>query len=341
MTDIYLELLRSMISIPSYSGEEDGTAALIYDFLDSHGAAPSRVGNNIYALSEEFNSSLPTLLLTSHHDTSRPQITCRRSPFSPDIVDGRLYGLGSVEAGASVAALIAAFMELRTKPMPFNLMLAITAEGETAGEGGMNRFLRVLSRLGIHPAAAIIGAPTSLRGAVAEHGKLLLAAETKGSNAIYRAMDDIAAVRAFRLPEVSQLMGPVAIDIRGIKSDDIAGRQPELCCWNVELSTTDAYPNAEVLELLRKAISRNTMLKPCGRSVDAAVIRPTHPLVKAFAGQTFVSHSPSAMTLLPFPSIKIGPGNPARARRPDEFVEISEIKEAISLYVNMMTVLRL
>lgn len=330
-----------MISIPSYSGEEAGTAALIYDFLDSHGAAPSRVGNNVYAMSAGFDSRRPTLLLTSHHDTSRPQITCRRSPFEPDIVEGRLYGLGSVEAGASVVALTAAFMELRAKAMPYNVLLAITAEGETCGEDGMCRFLRVLSRLGIHPAAAIIGAPTSLRGAVAEHGKLLLAAETKGSNAIYRAMDDIAAVRAFRLPQVSQLMGPVAVDVRGIKSEGAAGRQPELCYWNVELSTTDAYPNAEVLELLRKAVSRNTMLKPRGRSVDAAVIGPTHPLVRAFAGQTFVSHAPSAMTQLPFPSIKIGPGNPARARRADEFVDVAEIKKAISLYVNMMTVLKL
>lgn len=341
MTDIYLDLLRSMISIPSYSGEEGGTAELIYDFLDSRGAAPARVGNNVYALSDGFDSSLPILLLTSHHDTSRPQISCRRSPFSPDIVEGRLYGLGSVEAGASVSALIAAFMELRSKHLPFNLLLAITAEGETGGDGGMKRFMRVLSRLGIIPAAAIIGAPTSLRGAVAEHGKLSLAAETKGANAIYRAMDDIAAIRAFRLPQVSQLMGPVAIDIRGIKSNDSAGRQPDMCYWNVELTTTDAYPNAEVLGLLRKTVSRNTMLKPRGGSVDAAVIRPSHPLVKAFAGQTFVSHSPSAMTMLPFPAIKIGPGNPSRARRPDEFVELSEIKEAISLYVNMMTVLKL
>lgn len=193
-----IDLLRRMIATPSFSRDEAATAQLIFDHLAENGAAPRRYLNNVYALSEGFAPGRPTLLLNSHHDTVRPAASYSLDPFSPDMREGCLYGLGSNDAGASVAALTNTFLRLRTASLPFNLLLAVTAEEEVGGENGMRAFLPHLKEEGIEISCAIVGEPTGMQPAIAERGLVVLdcvttgvtghAARSEGINAIYRAM---------------------------------------------------------------------------------------------------------------------------------------------------------
>lgn len=344
-----VELLKSMIAIPSRSREEEGTATLIYDTLLRAGAAPHRFRNNVYALAPTFDLSRPTLMLNSHHDTVKPATSYTRDPYSPTVEGDRLYGLGSNDAGASVAALTQVFLELRDAPLPYNLLLAITAEEEVGGENGMRAFLPHLAEEGIKPAAAIVGEPTGMRGAIAERGLVVLdcvtpgvtghAARGEGVNAIYCAIADIEAVRSFRFPTESEVLGPVGINITQINAGWQHNAIPDECKWVVDIRTTDAYSNEETVRLLRETIKYST-LTPRSTRVRASVISEDHPLakgVKALGRELFVSPTTSDMSLMyDFPSLKIGPGESSRSHSADEFVLISELREAVPVYKQLI-----
>lgn len=349
-----IELLKSMIAIPSTSRSEEGTASLIYDRLQAWGANPQRFRNNVWALSENFDPSRPTLLLNSHHDTVKPAASYTRDPYQPAVEDGRIYGLGSNDAGASAVSLIETFLSLRSALLPFNLLLAITAEEEVGGENGMRAFLPHVAEEGIRIDCAIVGEPTGMQAAIAERGLVVLdcvtpgvtghAARGEGINAIYRAIADIETLRAFRFPKESEILGPVGLNITQINAGWQHNAIPDECKWVVDIRTTDAYTNEQTVELLRKAVSHST-LTPRSTRVRASVISTDHPLVRsamALGSRTFVSPTTSDMSLMyDFPSLKIGPGESSRSHSADEFVLISEIEAAIPAYRKLIESLKL
>ena len=345
-----IELLRRMIATPSFSRDESGTAQLIFDHLAEKGAAPLRFRNNIYALSADFDPAHPTLLLNSHHDTVKPAASYTLDPFRPDIRDGRLYGLGSNDAGASAVALINTFLSLRETPLSCNLLLAITAEEEVGGENGMRAFLPHLEEEGIKISCAIVGEPTGMQPAVAERGLVVLdcltrgvtghAARGEGINAIYRAMADIDTLRSFRFPEESAILGPVGLNVTQIDAGWQHNAIPDECKWVVDIRTTDAFTNEETISLLHSAVSPHTTLTPRSTRVRASVIGENHPLVRTARslGLTpFVSPTTSDMSLMyDFPSLKIGPGESSRSHSADEYVCLSEIEAAITVYRSLI-----
>lgn len=349
-----IELLKSMIAIPSTSRSEEGTASLIYDRLQAWGANPQRFRNNVWALSENFDPSRPTLLLNSHHDTVKPAASYTRDPYQPAVEDGRIYGLGSNDAGASAVSLIETFLSLRSALLPFNLLLAITAEEEVGGENGMRAFLPHVAEEGIRIDCAIVGEPTGMQAAIAERGLVVLdcvtpgvtghAARGEGINAIYRAIADIETLRAFRFPKESEILGPVGLNITQINAGWQHNAIPDECKWVVDIRTTDAYTNEQTVELLREAVSHST-LTPRSTRVRASVISTDHQLVRsavALGSQTFVSPTTSDMSLMyDFPSLKIGPGESSRSHSADEFVLISEIEAAIPAYRKLIESLKL
>lgn len=347
----HIELLRQMISTPSRSREEGDTAVLIHDYLARRGAEPRRIGNNVMAVSPAYDPSRPTLLLNSHHDTVMPAPTYTRDPYSPDIEGDRLYGLGSNDAGASAVALTETFMRLRDKMSGLNLILAITAEEEVGGENGMRAFLPAIAADGLKVDMAIVGEPTGMKPAVAERGLVVLdcvtegvaghAARGEGINAIYRAMTDIERVRSFSPPLVSDILGPVGVNVTQIE----AGRQhnaiPDTCRWVTDIRTTDAYTNEQIVEMMRSLVSDHTTLTPRSTRVRASVIPLSHPLVVAateYGGQPFVSPTTSDMSLMHhIPSLKIGPGDSARSHSADEYIMLSEIHDAVEKYIKIIT----
>lgn len=347
----YIELLRQMIATPSRSREEEGTAKLIFDFLELHGAQPHRFRNNVWAIAPGYDPSRPALLLNSHHDTVRPATSYTRDPYLPEIVGDRLFGLGSNDAGASVVSLIETFLSLRELPLGVNLILAITAEEEVGGENGMRAFLPHIAAEGYRIDMAIVGEPTGMQPAVAERGLVVLDCETngvtghaargEGINAIYRAMTDIERVRSFTPPVTSTVLGPIGINVTQIEAGWQHNAIPDKCRWVTDIRTTDAYTNEETVEMLRAAVSPHTILTPRSTRVRASVIDTSHPLVRsavALGGTPFVSPTTSDMSLMyDFPSLKIGPGQSSRSHSADEFVLLSEIHDAVEKYSKLIT----
>lgn len=334
-----VELLKRMIATPSLSRNEAQTGDLLFAFLDEQGAAPERLHNNIWARAEGFDPERPTLLLNSHHDTVRPAASYTRDPFTPAIEQGCLYGLGSNDAGASVVALTETFLSFRRQQLPFNLVLALSAEEECMGEHGMRALLPALGRIDM----ALVGEPTGMQAATGERGLVVLdctargksghAARGEGVNALYIALDDIARLRTFRFERESELLGPVGIAVTQIEAGTQHNVVPDVCRFVVDLRTTDAYSNEEVVEILRGAIRSEAV--PRSTRIRAAAVSEDHPLVRAaraIGRNTFVSPTTSDRTLMPFPSLKMGPGDSARSHSADEFIRIDEIDQAIALY---------
>ena len=291
-------------------------------------------------------------MLNSHHDTVKPSAAYTRDPYSPDEADGRIYGLGSNDAGASVVSLLAAFNQADPTALPFNLLVAITAEEEVGGEHGMRSLLPHLEKAGLKPSMVIVGEPTGMQAAVAERGLVVLdcvahgvsghAARNEGVNAIYRALADIDKLRGYSFPRVSDVLGPVKISVTQIE----AGRQhnviPDECRFVVDVRTTDAYSNEDTARMLADLIESDC--KPRSTRVQASVISTDHPLVRSAVGlgaTTFVSPTTSDMSLLHgIPSLKIGPGRSERSHTADEYVLRDEIVKAIPFYSSLISNLK-
>lgn len=334
-----VELLQALIATPSTSRDEARTGDLLFAFLADHGAAPERLYNNVWARAEGFDPRRPTLLLNSHHDTVRPAASYTRDPYAPTLEEGRLYGLGSNDAGASVVSLAETFLTFRTRRLPFNLVVALSAEEECMGEHGMRALLPALGPIDM----ALVGEPTGMQAATGERGLVVLdctahgrsghAARGEGINALYIAMDDIARLRTFRFERESQLLGPVGIAVTQIEAGTQHNVVPDTCRFVVDVRTTDAYSNEEVVEQLRAVLHSDVV--PRSTRIRAAAVGDDHPLVRAARAvgrQTFVSPTTSDRTLMPFPSLKMGPGESARSHSADEFVLVAEIDEAITVY---------
>ncbi|WP_273371255.1 M20 family metallo-hydrolase [Alistipes megaguti] len=334
-----VELLQALIATPSTSRDEARTGDLLFAFLADHGAAPERLYNSVWARAEGFDPRRPTLLLNSHHDTVRPAASYTRDPYAPTLEEGRLYGLGSNDAGASVVSLAETFLTFRTRRLPFNLVVALSAEEECMGEHGMRALLPVLGPIDM----ALVGEPTGMQAATGERGLVVLdctahgrsghAARGEGINALYIAMDDIARLRTFRFERESQLLGPVGIAVTQIEAGTQHNVVPDTCRFVVDVRTTDAYSNEEVVEQLRAVLHSDVV--PRSTRIRAAAVGDDHPLVRAARAvgrQTFVSPTTSDRTLMPFPSLKMGPGESARSHSADEFVLVAEVDEAITIY---------
>ena len=339
-----IALLKEMIRRPSHTGEEDAVADLIEGYLRDGGVEPKRLHNNIFAYADGYNAERVTLMLNSHIDTVRPAATYTRDPYTPDEIDGKIYGLGSNDAGASVAALVETFIAWAHKPLPFNLMLAISAEEERGGEKGMRALLPTLERVDM----AIVGEPTDMQAAIGERGLVVLdctahgtsghAAHDEAINAIYVALRDIEKLQNFKFDRISPLLGDIRISTTMISAGTQHNIIPDTCSFVVDMRTTDAYTNEEVVEMIDAALESD--VKPRSTRIRASAIDKTHPLAVAAtnAGRSlFVSRTSSDMSLMPFPTLKMGIGDTRRSHSADEYVLRSEIVEGVAIYEDYLT----
>ncbi len=316
-----VELLKQLIATPSLSKEEEGTAGILQDFFAEKNVPVQRTKNNIWVLNKHFEKSKPTLLLNSHHDTVKPNSGYTRNPFIPVVEQGRLYGLGSNDAGGPLVALIAAFLHFYDMPdLKFNLVLAATAEEEISGRNGLAKILPALPKIDL----AIVGEPTSMQMAIAEKGLMVLdciahgksghAAREEGENAIYKALQDIAWIRDYRFPQLSETLGPVKMSVTIIKSGSQHNVIPAECEFTVDVRTTDAYSNEEVLEIIRQNVHSD--VKPRSTRLQPSSIPKKHFLVQAaqqLGIKTYGSPTLSDQALLNAPSVKMGPGESSRS----------------------------
>ena len=339
-----VSLLQQLIAIPSFSKEENLTANLIEIFLQDKGVKTHRKLNNIWAYNRYFNAAKPTILLNSHHDTVKPNSGYTRDPYDAKIEDGKLYGLGSNDAGGCLVSLINVFLYFYEKEnLKYNFCLATTAEEEISGVNGLELIIPELGQLDF----GIVGEPTLMQLAIAERGLMVLdcvahgkaghAAREEGDNAIYKALADIEWFRTFRFPNESEVFGPIKMSVTIINAGSQHNVVPASCTFTVDVRVTDAYRNEEVLEIIRQHVScdvtpRSIRLKP-------SKIEKEHPIVQAgiaLGRTTYGSPTTSDQSLLDIPSLKVGPGDSARSHTADEFVYVDEIREGIELYIKML-----
>ena len=339
-----VELLKQLIVIPSFSREENLTADLIEKFLNDRGVITKRKINNIWAQNKYYDAAKPTILLNSHHDTVKPNSGYTRDPFAATVEDGKLYGLGSNDAGGCLVSLILTFLYFYEQTgLKYNLVLATTAEEEISGVNGLELIIPELGKLDF----GIVGEPTLTQLAIAEKGLMVLdcvahgksghAAREEGVNAIYEAINDINWFRSFRFPEESEVFGPVKMSVTIINAGSQHNVVPATCTYTVDVRVTDAYRNEEVLEIIRSHVKsevtpRSIRLKPSKIDKD-------HPIVQAglaLGRTTYGSPTTSDQSLLDIPSLKVGPGDSGRSHTADEFIYLDEIREGIALYIGML-----
>ncbi len=339
-----VQLLQQLISIPSFSREEDKTADAIEQFMNQHGIVMHRKLNNLWAWNKHFDAAKPTILLNSHHDTVKPNSGYTRDPFDAKIEDGKLYGLGSNDAGGCLVSLIAVFLYFYDKQdLKYNFCLATTAEEEISGVNGLELIIPELGQLDF----GIVGEPTLMQLAIAERGLMVLdctaygkaghAAREEGENAIYKALPDIEWFRTYKFPKESEVFGPVKMSVTIINAGSQHNVVPASCVFTVDVRVTDAYRNEEVLEIIRQHVSCE--VKPRSIRLKPSSIDKSHPIVQAgiaLGRTTYGSPTTSDQSLLDIQSIKVGPGDSARSHTADEFVYVDEIREGIELYIKML-----
>ena len=338
-----IKLLKELIAIPSYSKKETEVADCLQQHIEMKGYTTGRKKNNLWILSPAFDRLKPTIMLNSHLDTVEPVSGWKRDPHTPSIENGRLYGLGSNDAGASLVSLFHLFTLLTEKEQPYNLIFMASAEEEVAGKDGMESALQELPRIDL----AIVGEPTNMQLAIAEKGLMVVdcfaygeaghAARKEGVNAIYKALDDINRIRNTELPKKSMLLGEVKMTATMIQAGTQHNVIPDKCHFVLDVRTNECYTNEEVFEILKQNLQSE--LSPRSFRLSSSGINPNHPVVKqavTLGLRTFGSPTLSDQALMPFPSVKIGPGDSSRSHSADEYVLIREIEEAIEVYYRLL-----
>lgn len=338
-----IDLLKAMISIPSFSRDEAAVADYIENYIHKKGFEPNRKGNNIWIVNKDFDTKKPTILLNSHIDTVKPVAGWTKDPFSPIEEEGVLYGLGSNDAGASIVSLMHAFFMLANKSQDYNLVFLASCEEEVSGKGGVEYALPYLP-----PAAfGIVGEPTGMNPAVAEKGLMVLdcishgksghAARNEGINAIYQAMQDIEWFRTYRFANESELLGPVKMSVTMINSGTQHNVVPDKCDFVVDVRSNEMYSNQELFEI----IDKHTVceVKPRSFRLNSSRIAIENPFVQRaiiVGKEPYGSPTLSDQALMPFATVKMGPGQSSRSHTADEYIKLNEIREAIELYVKLL-----
>ena len=340
-----IDLLKELISTPSFSKEEEETAAIIGKFFALKGIPASRVGNNIYALNKNYDAAKPSILLNSHHDTVKPNKGYTQDPFTPIEKEGKLFGLGSNDAGGCLVSLIATFLHFYEKEnLSHNIVFAASAEEEISGVNGIELVLPYLGNINF----GIVGEPTKMEMAVAERGLMVIdcvangkaghAARNEGVNALYIALDDIDWIRKCKFDKVSPLLGESRMTVTIIGTDNQQHNVvPPQCKFVIDVRVNELYTFDEILDSLKQNLK--SQFKPRTTRMKSTSIPMDHPLIKAgiaLGRGYYGSPTTSDKALMPFPALKMGPGDSARSHTADEFVYVDEIKEGIELYIKLL-----
>ena len=353
--DSLVKLLEDLVKLPSFSRQENDAADKLFEWLSRNVITPHRKGNNIWLCSDETSEKSfsggdsggsverPVILLNAHIDTVHPVASYSRDPFTPSVENGKVYGLGTNDDGASLVALLAAYIDLTSRPQPYRLVWSATAEEEVCGKGGIELIFPELGKIDL----GIIGEPTRMEMAVAEKGLMVLdctslgkgghAAREEGVNAIYEALPDIEWFRTHRLPKESPYLGPVKMTVTQVNAGIQHNVVPDRCTFVVDVRSNGMYSNAELLDIIKHSVRCD--VKERSTRLGSSHIDEEHPVVcraKSLGIKTFGSSTTSNQTLSPFPTVKIGPGDSARSHTADEYIELDEILDGVETYVRLL-----
>lgn len=344
ITERAIELLQRLIEVPRISREEQAAADLLEDYMKGElGLEVKRMGNNLWSMQPDFDPEKQTLLLNAHIDTVKPVAGWQRDPFKATREGSRIYGLGANDDGASLVSLLHAFAALKEEKTQYNLVFLASAEEEVSGKGGIESVLPLLPKIDV----ALVGEPTGMQPAIAEkglmvldvtaHGKAGHAARNEGENAIYKALEDIEWFRNYKFEKVSPLLGPVKMTVTIVNAGTQHNVVPDTCTFTVDVRSNECYTNRELYNFICGQVKSE--VKARSFRLGSSGIDENHPLVQKIVelgGKPFGSPTLSDQALMPFPSLKMGPGESKRSHSADEFVDFCEIEQAIETYLALL-----
>ncbi len=341
-TKAAVELLKKMIAIPSISRQEELVGDILEHYLKEQGCEVHRKGNNLWVTSDRFDNTKPAVLLNAHIDTVKPVAGWERDPFKPVVEDDRLYGLGSNDCGGGLVSLLHVFLRLRSRRN--DLVFLASCEEEVSGKDGVEQVIPMLPEISF----AIVGEPTGMQPAIAEKGLMVVdavacgkaghAAREEGVNAIYIALDDIRKLRQMEFPKKSRLLGEVKTTVTIIGAGTQHNVIPDECRFTIDVRSNECYSNEEIFGILQQELKSE--LKARSFRLNSSGISPDHPFVRKCAEmgmQPFGSPTLSDQALMPWPSLKLGPGQSSRSHTADEFIRLGEIQEAMTTYYRLLT----
>lgn len=343
-----IELLKSLIRIPSVSRDETSAVDFLESWLKQHNLPVQRKGTNLWIKQFDDSDTKPVILLNAHIDTVKPASGYTRDPFTPEVEGDVLYGLGSNDDGGSLVALLQTYLNLVSKPQPYNLIWSATSEEEVSGKNGIDLIFDEIGRVDL----GIMGEPTGMQMAVAEKGLMVLdctakgksghAARNEGVNAIYEALTSIEWFRTHQFEKVSPFLGPVKMSVTMVNAGSQHNVVPDTCTFVVDVRPNGMYSNVELLDLIKSAVPCE--VKERSTRLNSSSIDINHPVVKRgleLGLTTFGSPTMSNQALCPFTTLKIGPGESSRSHTADEFIKISEIQQGIEIYTKLLDNLEL
>lgn len=343
------DLLKSLIKTPRISRNEGEAADILEQYMRSQGMEPQRNGNNLWEVAPSYDKNRPTLLLNAHIDTVKPVSAWTRDPFMPEqTADGKLYGLGSNDDGASLVCLLKTYLTLRNTQQAYNLIYLASCEEEVSGQGGISSVLPLLPPISV----ALVGEPTGMQPAIAEkglmvldctaHGKAGHAARNEGDNAITHAIEDIHWFQTYQFPQQTDLLGPVKMTVTIIQAGTQHNVIPDTCTFTVDVRSNECYSNQDIYNTVRACVKSDVHARSF--RLNSSRIDPGHPLLQraiALGKQPFGSPTLSDQALMPFPSMKMGPGDSRRSHTADEYILLSEIDDALRTYLQLLDGLQL
>ena len=343
-TNDALELLKELIAIPSVSREEGKAADKLAEYLNRWGLPFGREGNNLWVGCQDWDNNRPTVMLNAHIDTVKPVSSWTRDPFTPIQEGDLLYGLGSNDCGGGLVALLQTYRIMLERPRNYNILWVASAEEEVSGENGFSRVMSKLPKIDV----AIVGEPTGMQPAIAEkglmvidgyaHGKSGHAAREEGVNAIYEALEDLIWLRDYKFRKVSPLLGATKMTVTVVEGGTQHNVIPDTLHFVIDVRTNEFYQNEYLFEFLRKKMTK-CELRARSFRLHSSSIPEDHPLIRRCIEQgmqPFGSPTLSDQALMPFLSFKLGPGDSGRSHSADEFIKISEIQQAIDIYVGLL-----
>ena len=339
-----VDLLVRLIETPRTSRNETQAADVLENVMhNDYGLDVRRDGNNIWTIAGDYLEERQTLLLNAHIDTVKPSDTWTHDPYKATIEDDRIYGLGSNDDGASLVTLLQVFRVLSAKNRSYNLIFLASCEEEVSGKNGIGHALTLLP----HIDAALVGEPTGMQPAIAEKGLMVLdftahgrsghAARDEGNNAIYHAIDDINWLRSYQFPKISPTLGPVKMTVTVINAGSQHNVVPDTCTFTADIRSNELYSNTEILDFIKSHVKSD--VQPRSTRLMSSRIDETHPMLQRAMQmdlKPFGSPTLSDQALLRCPSMKMGPGQSCRSHSADEFVCLSEIRQALDIYVRLL-----
>lgn len=346
LIDDAIALLHKLIETPSFSTEEDKTAKLIEDWFTNHNIPFERENNNVWAFNNHFDTTKKTILLNSHHDTVKPNANYTKDPHKAAVQDGKLFGLGSNDAGGCLVGLLAAFTYFYSKKdLAYNFVIVASAEEENSGPLGLKSIVPRFKSIDF----AIVGEPTLMQLAIAEKGLLVLDITVKGTashaahpnpdNAIYNALSVIQWFQSFKFDKVSDTLGEVKLTVTQINAGKQHNVVPGSCALVVDVRVNDHYTNKEVLSIVKKHMPTHVEVAPRSLDLCSSSIPITHPIVQSgisLGRKTYGSPTLSDQSVLSCPSLKLGPGDSLRSHSADEFIYLDELREGIAMYIKII-----